>query len=177
MNLDKQITEQLKQVIQDVPDFPKEGILFKDITPIFAQPELCKAVTARIAFKFKGIDAIAGIESRGFFWGMSVAQALDIPFIPIRKAGKLPRATLSESYALEYGTATIEIHQDAIKPNWKVLIHDDLLATGGTALAAAKLVNQLGTIAGFSFLVELDFLKGRAGLEAFGVEIDALVKY
>lgn len=166
MNLDKQITEQLKQVIQDVPNFPKEGILFKDITPIFAQPELCRAITEHITSKFKGIDAIAGIESRGFFWGMSAAQALDVPFIPIRKAGKLPQATLSESYALEYGIATVEIHQDAIKAGWKVLIHDDLLATGGTALAAAKLVNQLGTVAGFSFLVELSFLDGRTGLEA-----------
>lgn len=177
VNVNKDLAEQLKQVIQDVPDFPKEGILFKDITPIFALPELCQAITLHIASKFEGIDAIAGIESRGFFWGMSVAQELDIPFIPIRKAGKLPRATLSESYALEYGTATIEVHQDAIKPDWKVLIHDDLLATGGTALAAAKLVSQLGTVAGFSFLVELDFLKGRAGLEVFDVEIEVLVKY
>ncbi|MEN0049971.1 MAG: adenine phosphoribosyltransferase [Bacteroidota bacterium] len=174
---DKNILEELKQVIQDVPNFPKEGILFKDITPIFAQPKLCRAITERIASKFKGIDAVVGIESRGFFWGMSVAQELNVPFVPIRKAGKLPRATLSESYALEYGTAIIEVHQDAIEPGWNVLIHDDLLATGGTALAAAKLVNQLGIVAGFSFLVELGFLNGRAGLETFEVEIDALVKY
>lgn len=177
MSSDKDITARLKQVIQEVPNFPKEGILFKDITPIFAQPELCRAITVRIATKFKGVDAVAGIESRGFFWGMSVAQELNVPFIPIRKAGKLPRATLSESYALEYGTAIIELHQDAIEPDWKVLIHDDLLATGGTAQAAAKLVNQLGILVGFSFLVELGFLNGRASLEVFDVEIDALVRY
>ncbi|MEL6719232.1 MAG: adenine phosphoribosyltransferase [Bacteroidota bacterium] len=173
----KDISEELKQIIRDIPNFPKEDILFKDITPIFAKAELCRKITDRIALNFPDVDAIAGIESRGFFWGMSVAQKLNIPFVPIRKAGKLPYTTLSESYTLEYGMATIEIHQDAIEPDWKVLIHDDLLATGGTALAAAKLVGQLGKVAGFSFLVELGFLNGRAKLEELAVEIDTLVSY
>lgn len=173
MNLPARMLE----LIQDVPGFPKPGILFKDITPIFSEPEVCGAITQHIARQFPDIDAIAGIESRGFFWGMLVAQALQIPFIPIRKAGKLPRATRRQSYHLEYGSAALEVHEDAILPHWKVLIHDDLLATGGTARAAANLVNQLGQCVGFSFLVELSFLEGREQLSHFEVEVDALVNY
>ena len=173
MNLEARI----KARIREIPDFPKPGILFKDITPVFADPELCREITKDIAETYQDIDVIAGIESRGFFWGMAVAQYLNIPFIPIRKAGKLPSQTLSQSYDLEYGSASIEIHADAIQSNWKVLIHDDLLATGGTAEAAAKLVNQLGVLAGFSFLVELKGLKGREKLRQFGASIDSLVKY
>lgn len=167
----------IRELIQDVPGFPKPGILFKDITPIFSEPEVCSAITQHIARQFPDIDAIAGIESRGFFWGMLVAQALQIPFIPIRKAGKLPRATRRQSYNLEYGSAALEVHEDAILPHWKVLIHDDLLATGGTARAAANLVNQLGQCVGFSFLVELSFLEGREQLSHFEVKIDALINY
>ncbi|MEM9848784.1 MAG: adenine phosphoribosyltransferase [Bacteroidota bacterium] len=171
------LSDRLRASILEVPDFPKAGILFKDISPVFEKPSLCKAITEHIAQKFSSVDAVVGIESRGFFWGMSVAQFLDIPFVPIRKAGKLPRATLSQSYELEYGTATLEIHQDAIQPDWKVLIHDDLLATGGTAVAAAQLVQQLGTVAGFSFLVELQFLNGMASLRPYSEMVDAVVVY
>jgi adenine phosphoribosyltransferase len=172
-----QLSKHLKSLIVEVPDFPKPGINFKDITPLFKYPETGAAITKHIVATFPDVDAVAGIESRGFFWGMLVAQELDIPFIPIRKAGKLPRATLSQSYELEYGSATLEIHTDAIQADWKVLIHDDLLATGGTALAAAKLIEQVGHCIGFSFLVELAFLKGRQGLEQFGIPIDAIAIY
>ena len=171
------LSSRITALIKEVPDFPKPGIVFKDITPIFTDPNLCKEITAHIAGRFENIDAIAGIESRGFFWGMSVAQHLQIPFIPIRKAGKLPRATLKQAYELEYGTATLEMHADAIEPGWKVLIHDDLLATGGTAEAAANLINQQGETLGFSFLVELSFLKGKNRLASFGADFDALVTY
>lgn len=167
----------MRDLIQEVPGFPKPGILFKDITPIFSEPEVCAAISQHIARRFPDIDAIAGIESRGFFWGMLVAQELQIPFVPIRKAGKLPRATRRQSYNLEYGEAALEIHEDAILPNWQVLIHDDLLATGGTARAAAHLVNQLGQCVGFSFLVELSFLQGREQLSHLGLEIDTLLEY
>ncbi len=171
------LSTRIQQQIKDVPDFPKPGILFKDITPIFSQAALCQDIANHIAQAFPEIDIIAGIESRGFFWGMLVAQQLGIPFVPIRKAGKLPRSTFSQSYDLEYGTATIEMHQDAIFKDAKVLIHDDLLATGGTATAAAKLVDQIGTVVGFSFLVELTFLNGRRPLLPFSDHIDALVRY
>ena len=171
------VGKQLKNKIRTIPHFPKRGILFKDITPAFSDPELCLAITAEIGGKFKGIDAVAGIESRGFFWGMGVAQFLKVPFIPIRKAGKLPAKTISVNYALEYGTASLEVHADAIESDWQVLIHDDLLATGGTAQAAAKLVNELGNVVGFSFLVELTALGGRKRLMDFHENIDALVSY
>ncbi|GAB5553450.1 MAG: adenine phosphoribosyltransferase [Saprospiraceae bacterium] len=171
------LSTRLKHIIVDVPDFPKPGILFKDITPIFDDPKTCALITQHIVETFPDIDAIAGIESRGFFWGMLVAQVLEIPFIPIRKAGKLPRPTLSQSYALEYGTATLEIHQDTIQPGTNVLIHDDLLATGGTAFAAAQLINQVGHCVGFSFLVELAFLEGRQRLEEFTIPVDAIAIY
>lgn len=172
-----QLSEHLKSLIVEVPDFPKPGIRFKDITPLFKYPETGAAITKHIAATFSEIDAVAGIESRGFFWGMLVAQELDIPFIPIRKAGKLPRATFSESYNLEYGSATLEMQVDAIQQDWKVLIHDDLLATGGTAMAAAKLIEQRAHCVGFSFLVELAFLEGRKGLKSFGAPIDAIAVY
>lgn len=171
------VSSTMRDLIQEVPGFPKPGILFKDITPLFSKPEVCHLITQSIARQFPDIDAIAGIESRGFFWGMLVAQELQIPFIPIRKAGKLPRATLRQSYQLEYGQAALEIHEDAILPHWQVLVHDDLLATGGTALAAANLVNQLGQCAGFSFLVELSFLKGREQLSHLELAVESLLIY
>ena len=172
-----QLEKRIRDLIQDVPDFPKPGILFKDITPIFSDSELCGDIRAHIANTFRGVDAIAGIESRGFFWGMSVAQQLEIPFIPIRKAGKLPRKTIAQSYELEYGTATLEMHEDAIQQGWKVLIHDDLLATGGTAEAAARLISFIGKVAGFSFIVDLEDLGGQERLASFNVPIDSLVTY
>lgn len=170
----------IKQVIRDVPDFPKPGILFKDITPVLKDPELCTAIVEAFAEAVKElkIDAVAGIESRGFLFGLMLANRLDIPFVPIRKKGKLPAETISETYDLEYGTATIEIHRDAFSPGTKVLIHDDLLATGGTVEAAAKLVTQLGgEVAGFSFIIALGFLKGEEKLTNFSDKLVTLVNY
>lgn len=169
--------DKIKETILEIPDFPKPGILFKDIMPLFSNPILCLEIRDHIAKQFAHVNAIAGIESRGFFWGMSVAMHLKIPFIPIRKAGKLPGNTISESYTLEYGTATVEIQQDAIQSDWEVLIHDDLLATGGTANAAANLIRKVGKVAGFSFLVELKALEGRGQLLEFGKPIQAIVEY
>jgi adenine phosphoribosyltransferase len=173
--------EQVKSVIRDVPDFPKPGILFKDITPVLADTQLVHQIMQSLVNDFKPLkfDAIVGIESRGFIFGSLLAYELKIPFVPIRKAGKLPYKTLSESYALEYGNASIEIHEDAIKPGSRVLVHDDLLATGGTAVAAARLVNKLGAKAdAFSFLINLSFLGGeQILLNEFGVKPHYLVSY
>jgi adenine phosphoribosyltransferase len=158
------IAQQIKSAIRDIPDFPKPGIIFKDITPILKNPALCADIADAFAQQLSGskIDVIAGIESRGFLFGLSLATRLGVPFVPVRKAGKLPFSTKQKIYDLEYGTATIELHTDALEPGQHVLIHDDLLATGGTALAAAELVQELGgIIAGFSFVVELGFLNGR----------------
>ena len=145
------IREQIKATIRDVKDFPKEGIVFKDITPILENPELTAAITKEFVRQMSGmkIDAIMGVESRGFFWGPMVAQELGIPFIPVRKKGKLPYKTVSFQYDLEYGSAEIEVHADAIKEGANILIHDDLLATGGTAAAAAEIVlKQKAHVAG-----------------------------
>jgi adenine phosphoribosyltransferase len=174
------VLEKIKQAIRDVPDFPKPGILFKDITPILEKPLLCREIAKELTTPFMDseIDAIIGVESRGFLFGMLMAQQFNVPFIPVRKAGKLPYKTIQYSYNLEYGSATIEVHSDAIKPEWNVLIHDDLLATGGTAAAAAELVLQQGAnVAGFSFLVELGFLEGRKHLSQYDAEIISLVDY
>jgi len=171
------LNTRVERLIKEVPNFPKPGILFKDITPIFSDPELCGDITAHIANTFRGVDAVAGIESRGFFWGMGVAQYLEVPFVPIRKAGKLPRKTIGQAYSLEYGDAKLEMHDDAIQQGWKVLIHDDLLATGGTAEAAARLISFIGKVAGFSFIVELEKLAGRKRLSNFGVPVDSLISY
>jgi adenine phosphoribosyltransferase len=132
------IQERVKATVRDVPDFPKPGILFKDITPILEDPVLCREITIALseAFRNTKIDAVVGVESRGFLFGMLIAQQLNVPFIPVRKAGKLPYNTIQHSYTLEYGTATVEMHVGALKPEWNVLVHDDLLATGGTAMAA-----------------------------------------
>jgi len=160
----------LKAAIRDIPDFPKAGIVFKDITPILKDQELCTAIVEEFAKRLAGteIDMIAGIESRGFLFGLMLANRLNVPFIPIRKQGKLPYKTISESYKLEYGQATIEIHEDAFPAGSKVLIHDDLLATGGTVVAAAKLIEKLGgTVAGFSFVISLDFLNAQGRLNRF----------
>lgn len=174
------IEEQIKSAVRDVIDFPKTGIIFKDITPIMQDSRLCKSIIDALAEQVEGlgIDVIAGIESRGFFFGPSLAQKLGVPFVPIRKAGKLPFTCIRESYALEYGEATIELHEDAFEAGKKVLIHDDLLATGGTVLAASKLVEQLGGItAGYSFLITLDFLDGKSKLTNSNCPIFALATY
>jgi len=153
--------------IRDIPDFPKPGIVFKDITPVLSQPEAFRACITGLkeAQKALNVALICGIESRGFIFGAPMATDLNLGFIPIRKPGKLPYKTISESYSLEYGTNTLEIHEDAIQAGQRVLIVDDLLATGGTAAAAGKLVERVGGIvAGYAFVVELGFLQGRQKL-------------
>lgn len=173
------LEERIKKEIRDIKDFPQPGIIFKDITPVLLQPELCAAIVDAFAERASSmnIDAIAGIEARGFLFGMMLAQKMDIPFIPIRKSGKLPYETISHEYDLEYGSAAIEMHVDACRPNWNVLIHDDLLATGGTAEAAATLISKKANVAGFSFLVELSFLKGTKLLTPHSDQIVSLVTY
>ncbi|HWZ15338.1 MAG TPA: adenine phosphoribosyltransferase [Mucilaginibacter sp.] len=174
------IAEQIKAAIRDIPDFPKPGIVFKDITPILKDPGLCTGILDAFVEQLKGtrIDAIAGIESRGFLFGLSLATRLGIPFVPVRKAGKLPFTIKQKAYKLEYGTATIELHTDAFEPGQHILIHDDLLATGGTALAASELITEMGgIIAGFSFVVGLGFLNGRERLAPVCNNILVLADY
>ena len=174
------IEERIKNAIRDVHNFPKEGIVFKDITPIMLDPILSKDMVDSLVEKYKNekIDAIAGIESRGFLFGYPLAIKLGVPFILIRKIGKLPYNKISHSYDLEYGSATIEMHVDAVSKGQKVLIHDDLLATGGSAEAAAKLLQKCGAeIAGFNFLVSLDFLEGKNKLTNFSDKIISFVNY
>ena len=158
------IAHQIRSVVRDIPDFPKPGIIFKDITPILKDPDLCKNIVDSFASQLKGIriDAVAGIESRGFLFGLTLATKLGVPFVPVRKAGKLPFTIKQKAYKLEYGTAVIELHTDAFESGDHILIHDDLLATGGTAMAASELIAEMGgVIAGFCFVVGLGFLKGR----------------
>lgn len=174
------IEEKIKSVIRDVPNFPKEGIIFKDITPIMMDPNLSNEILDELVeiYKNEAIDVVAGIESRGFLFGYPLAMRLGIPFILIRKKGKLPYEKISHSYDLEYGSATIEMHTDAIKTGQRVLIHDDLLATGGSAEAAAVLVEKCGgKVASFNFLVSLDFLKGQEKLKTYSDRIVNLVRY
>lgn len=174
------LEQKLKTGIRDVPDFPKPGILFKDITPILHNPELCQDIVNSFSAYCldKNIHAIVGVESRGFLFGFALASKLNIPFILVRKAGKLPYKTISYEYDLEYGSAKVEMQVDDIKPGWNVMIHDDLLATGGTAEAAAKLIQmQKGTVAGFAFVVELEFLKGKERLNQYSKNIISLVNY
>jgi adenine phosphoribosyltransferase len=175
------LTEKVKSTIRDVKDFPKPGIIFKDITPVFSDPALVAAILAELVSRFKGekIDAVAAIEARGFIFGSILAHELNCRFIPIRKAGKLPYKTKRQEYSLEYGTAAIEMHEDAIQPGWRVLIHDDLLATGGTATAAAELVRSMGGIlAGFSFIINLSFLPGGQNIiDRFGVKPYYIIQY
>ena len=174
------IEERIKSVIRDVPDFPKPGILFRDITPILRDPGLCREIEkefVKIASNFP-VDAVVGIESRGFLFGMGLAQRLNVPFIPVRKKGKLPYKTVSFEYDLEYGSATIEMHTDAITEGMNILIHDDLLATGGTAAATAELVKmQKANVSCFAFLVELSFLNGKKLLEKYDSKIISLANY
>ena len=174
------VEAKLKAAIRDVPDFPKEGIVFKDITPIMQNPELSNEVVDAMyeMYKDQDLDAVAGIESRGFLFGYPLAMRLGLPFILIRKKGKLPYEKISYDYDLEYGSATIEMHTDAVGAKQKVLIHDDLLATGGSANAAARLIeNGGGQVAGFNFLVALDFLNGEEKLKNFTDNICSFVHY
>lgn len=176
-----QLSEKIKQTIRDVKDYPKPGIVFKDITPVLADPALVKEIVQEIVGNFKSqrIDAVASTEARGFIFGSILAHELNCGFIPVRKAGKLPFKTRAQKYDLEYGSATIEMHEDAVKPGWRVLVHDDLLATGGTAGATADLIQGLnGIIAGFSFVINLSFLPGEKNLMSrFGVKPHYLVSY
>ncbi len=173
------IEERIRETIRNIPDFPKEGIQFKDITPILQNPSLSQDIVDEFVNRLDGkVDAIAGIESRGFLFGFPLAMQLGVPFILIRKKGKLPYETISHTYDLEYGTAEIEMHTDSVNEGMRIHIHDDLLATGGTAIAASELIKkQGGEIAGYSFLVELEFLNGANKLKPYSHHIESLVKY
>lgn len=163
---------QLKNLVRDVPDFPKEGIIFKDITPILKDPKAFRFITSQFAQEFaeKNFDVIVGVESRGFLFGSVLAHELNKPLAIVRKKGKLPYVTVSFTYQLEYGEDTIEMHEDAIAKGSKVLIVDDLLATGGTSEATAKLIEKMGgEVAAMAFVIELDFLKGRERLQSYPV--------
>ncbi|MFY7668455.1 MAG: adenine phosphoribosyltransferase [Crocinitomicaceae bacterium] len=174
------IEDKLKAIIRDVPDFPKPGILFKDISTIMLNPKISKEVLNHLKdlYEKQGIEAVAGIESRGFLFGYPLAMELGVPFILIRKEGKLPYKKLKHSYDLEYGSAVVEIHEDAVLPGQRVLIHDDLLATGGSANAAAELIKKCGgEIAGFNFLVGLSFLNGEEKLNKHSSNIVNLARF
>jgi len=168
----------LKKTIRDIPDFPKKGILFKDITTLLKDKKALKASVDLLAKQFakKGIKYVVGIESRGFIFGTALAYKLGVGFIPVRKKGKLPAKVRSVTYALEYGTDTLEIHEDALKKGDKIVIVDDLLATGGTVGAVAKLVAASGArIMGVGFVIELAFLNGRAKLK--GLPVYSVIQY
>ena len=170
--------DDLKAYIREVPDFPKPGILFYDITTLLQDPLALRMTVDRFVWLFaqKQIDKVVGIESRGFMFGPIVAYDLNAGFVPVRKPGKLPYQKIRQSYELEYGTDTVEMHDDGVKPGDRVLVVDDLVATGGTALAAARMVESLGgTVAGFGFIIELTFLDGRKKLQ--GYEVESLIRY
>lgn len=174
------IEQKIKRAVRDIINFPKEGIVFKDITPILKDQELCSEIIDTFLDRFEhlNIDVVVGVESRGFLFGMLLANKMKKPFIPIRKQGKLPYKSVCEQYDLEYGSAILEIHEDAFAKGSKVLIHDDLLATGGTINAAAKLIDKLGgEISGFSFLIGLSFLKGQETLKRWSNNCIVLAEY
>ncbi len=165
-------------LVRDIPNFPQPGVLFKDITPVLADgPALQEVVDCFVEWAAeRSPDVVVGIESRGFIFGVPIALALGVGFVPVRKAGKLPYHTVRQEYALEYGVNVVEVHQDALQPGQRVLIVDDLLATGGTAAAAATLVERLGAkVVGLSFFVELGFLPGRRVLS--GYDLQTLITY
>jgi adenine phosphoribosyltransferase len=170
--------QRLRDRIRDIPDFPKPGIVFKDITPLLADPVTFSSVIDEIVVHYGrgNVDKVVGIEARGFILAAPVAYHFGAGFVPVRKAGKLPHETESEEYALEYGTATIEIHTDAIRPGERVIIVDDVLATGGTARATAKLVERLGgKVVGIACLMELTFLEGRKAISDY--DFHTLLQY
>jgi adenine phosphoribosyltransferase len=170
--------DKLKASIRDVTDFPKAGILFKDITPLLQNPEYFRASIDKLAgpFRGKGITHVASVESRGFIFGAPVAYILNAGYVPIRKKGKLPSKTISYTYDLEYGTDTLELHNDAVDANARVLLIDDVLATGGTAFACCQLVKKLkAQVVGLSFVLELEFLKGRERLR--GYDVSTLIRF
>lgn len=172
------LNDEIKSIIRDIPDFPKPGIIFKDITPLLKHKELFKKVIDEFAnrYKDKKIDFIACIEARGFMLGSALAYKLGAGLIPIRKKGKLPHKTIKATYALEYGYDSLEMHEDAIGPGHRVVLIDDVLATGGTAKATAGLIEQLGGhLIEIAFLMELEFLKGKEKLSKYN--IFSLIKY
>lgn len=174
------LAERTRLTVREIPDYPKPGIDFKDITPVLEDPGLTHDLLQ--CFKEEaenmGANAIVGVESRGFLFGLALAIEMKVPFITVRKKGKLPAETVSVRYDLEYGTEEIEMHADSLKEGMKVLIHDDLLATGGTAAAAAQLVEKEGgNVAGFAFLIELSFLKGEDRIKPFSENIFKLLSY
>ena len=170
----------VKDYIRTIVDFPHEGIMFRDVTTLFADPRGFRMTIDQLLHPYAGmaIDKVVGLEARGFILGGAIAHQLTVGFVPIRKKGKLPGATISESYQLEYGEAVVEVHDDAIQPGEKILLVDDLLATGGTAEAGIKLVERLGgEIVGCAFIVDLPELGGRKKLEALGMEVHALCAF
>ena len=172
--------EYVREHVRMVPDFPKEGILFLDITTATKDAKAMRIMVDFLYEKFKDerVDYVAGIESRGFIFGAALAYRLNAGFIPIRKPNKLPAKTIKETYSLEYGTDTIEMHEDALKPGDRVLVLDDLLATGGTSLAACKLVRRAGgDVVAAAFIIELNPLKGRAKIEDDGVKVVSMLDY
>ncbi len=177
--MNQPLIQNLKQTIETIPDFPETGIQFRDITPIFLKPELYKDVIRELATFSRGkIDAVCGIESRGYLFGIAIAMELNVPFILIRKKGKLPPPFVGQKYDLEYGSAEIEMRTGQLLEGQRVLIHDDLLATGGTTEAAAKLVlKQGGIVSQFSFLIGLEELKGKERLKPFGAETFEILTY
>jgi adenine phosphoribosyltransferase len=174
------IEQQIKAAVRDIPDFPKPGIVFKDITTILKNSALCEGIIDAFVDRLQGtrIDAVAGVESRGFLFGLTLATKLGVPFIPVRKAGKLPYTIRQKQYDLEYGTAVIEMHTDAFEPGAHILLHDDLLATGGTVTAASELIQEMGgVVCGFSFVVGLSFLKGKERIAPISDKIIVLADY
>ncbi|OGG43641.1 MAG: adenine phosphoribosyltransferase [Candidatus Handelsmanbacteria bacterium RIFCSPLOWO2_12_FULL_64_10] len=168
----------LSRHIRDIPDFPKQGILFRDITPLLQNPAAFAEALEALAGPYRDgrIDMVAGIESRGFIFGAALARLLNVGFVPIRKPGKLPAEKVREEYQLEYGTDAVEVHRDAVKLGQRVLMVDDLLATGGTMAASCALIERIGgRVAGVAFLIELTFLNGRGKLK--GREIHAVIRY
>ena len=174
------IDKEIDSALREIKNFPKKGINFKDITSILLRPKLGSKILDLLVEKLKStkLDAIVGIESRGFLFGYSLAMKLQIPFVPARKSGKLPGLVVQKKYSLEYGQAMIEIHKNDIKSDWNILIHDDLLATGGTAVAASELIKMLGAnVAGYAFLISLKSLNGDKKLSKFSDNIISLADY
>ena len=174
------ISSEINNLIREVVDFPKQGISFKDITPLLMNKDISEKIISEFILRTKDleIDAVVGIESRGFLFGFLLANKLGIPFVPIRKSGKLPCETKKYKYDLEYGSSEIEIHINDIKKNWNVLIHDDLLATGGTACASAELIKSCNAnVIGFSFVISLNYLNPLPKLQLYSSNIFSLLEY
>jgi adenine phosphoribosyltransferase len=174
------MTADIRDYIRTIADFPKEGIMFRDVTTLFGDPRGFRMAIDRMLHPWAGqrIDKVAGLEARGFILGGAIAHQLSIGFVPIRKKGKLPHATIAEAYELEYGEAVMEVHDDAVEAGERVLIVDDLIATGGTAIAGVRLIERLGgAVAGCAFLVDLPDLGGTGRLRAMGIAVNALCAF